>query len=74
MASRNCNKAKNGRRRNFSLFELHLSDFIMSVEPGFSGQPFLKETLDKVDPLLGYRNTKHANFKIAMDGGIDLKI
>lgn len=46
---------------------------IMSVEPGFSGQPFLQGTLAKVDPLLGYRNTNHMNFKIAMDGGIGVK-
>lgn len=46
---------------------------IMSVEPGFSGQPFLEGTLAKVDPLLGYRNTSHMNFKIALDGGINVK-
>ncbi len=46
---------------------------IMSVEPGFSGQPFLQGSLDKVDPLLGYRNTSHMNFKIALDGGISVK-
>lgn len=46
---------------------------IMSVEPGFSGQPFLASSLAKVDPLLGYRNTSHMNFKIAMDGGIGVE-
>lgn len=46
---------------------------IMSVEPGFSGQPFLEDTLAKIDPLLGFRNTSHLNFKIAMDGGIGVK-
>ncbi len=46
---------------------------IMSVKPGFSGQPFLEDTLSKIDPLLGYRDTRHLNFKIAMDGGITIK-
>jgi len=46
---------------------------IMSVEPGFSGQPFLEETLDKIGPLLGYRDTSHLKFKIAIDGGISEK-
>lgn len=46
---------------------------IMSVEPGFSGQPFLASSLAKIDPLVGYRNTSHLNYKIAMDGGIGVK-
>ena len=45
---------------------------IMSVEPGFSGQPFLPETLAKVDPLVGQRDTAGLSFKIAMDGGIGI--
>ena len=43
---------------------------IMSVEPGFSGMPFLKEMENKIDPLVGFRNTAQLHFKIAMDGGI----
>ena len=43
---------------------------IMSVEPGFSGQPFFKETITKLGPLFGYRNTSHTPFRIALDGGI----
>lgn len=46
---------------------------IMSVEPGFGGQPFLEDTLSKVGPLVGFRTTARLNFKIAMDGGITLK-
>ena len=45
----------------------------MSVNPGFSGQQFLEDMLTKVGPLLGYRDTKNLNFKIAMDGGINEK-
>ena len=65
---------KTGVNEIFPLFwTLYTQVLIMGVEPGFSGQPFLKETMDKIAPLLGYRDTKHANFKIAMDGGVGLK-
>lgn len=43
---------------------------IMSVEPGFSGQSFLKDTLSKTGPLLQARDLAKLHFKIAMDGGI----
>lgn len=46
---------------------------IMSVKPGFSGQDFLSDTLAKVGPLVGQRQTAGLDFKIAMDGGIDVK-
>lgn len=46
---------------------------IMSVEPGFSGAQFLKETATKVGPLVGVRSSQNLSFKIAMDGGIDLE-
>jgi ribulose-phosphate 3-epimerase len=44
---------------------------IMSVEPGFSGQPFISSVTEKIDPLIGYRQTSGLNFSIAMDGGIN---
>ena len=40
---------------------------IMSVEPGFGGQSFMPETLEKVRAL----RVKHPNLMIQMDGGID---
>lgn len=46
---------------------------IMSVKPGFSGQDFLPQTLAKVGPLVGQRQTAGLKFKIAMDGGISIK-
>lgn len=46
---------------------------IMSVKPGISGQQFLTDTLAKVGPLVGQRQTAALNFKIAMDGGINIK-
>lgn len=54
------------------LEQLHQA-LIMSVKPGFAGQQFISQTLDKIGPLIGYRNTAGLNFKIAMDGGIGVK-
>jgi ribulose-phosphate 3-epimerase len=44
---------------------------IMSVEPGFAGQQFLPSAIDKVDRLVGYRQTSGLKFEIALDGGIN---
>lgn len=44
---------------------------LMSVEPGFAGQDFIKETRDKLKALVGFRETSGINFKIGMDGGIN---
>ena len=43
---------------------------IMSVEPGFSGQDFLSDSVKKLGPLVGFRQTSGLEFKIGMDGGI----
>ncbi len=44
---------------------------LMSVEPGFSGQSFLKAVMKKLDKLSAYRQTSGLNFRIGMDGGIN---
>jgi len=44
---------------------------VMSVEPGFSGQEFQPNSIEKVEKLVGYRQTSGLDFKIGMDGGID---
>jgi ribulose-phosphate 3-epimerase len=44
---------------------------LMSVEPGFPRQEFLKETLEKFRKLRGYRQTSQLQFRIALDGGIN---
>ncbi len=44
---------------------------VMSVTPGFSGQEFLPDTINKVDRLVSYRQTSGLDFRIGMDGGID---
>lgn len=46
---------------------------IMSVEPGFGGQSFMEEQLDKVRWLDKVRKEKDLAFKIEIDGGINDK-
>jgi ribulose-phosphate 3-epimerase len=43
---------------------------IMSVNPGYGGQSFIPEVLDKVEFLAQYRNENNLNFLIEMDGGL----
>jgi len=44
---------------------------VMSVNPGFGGQKFIKETLKKVKILKDIRNKEGYNYKIEIDGGIN---
>lgn len=66
-------KPKTGINEVFPFLSKVQQILVMSVEPGFAGQPFLPETLAKVDPLVGERTTANLSFKIAMDGGIGIK-
>jgi len=45
---------------------------IMSVEPGFGGQSFMENSLEKVRKLVKLRASKKLNFEIQIDGGISL--
>jgi ribulose-phosphate 3-epimerase len=53
----------------------HLKDLdlilIMSVNPGFGGQKFMPEVLDKIKGLRIIREEKKLNFDIEIDGGIN---
>jgi ribulose-phosphate 3-epimerase len=42
----------------------------MSVNPGFMGQPFIIEVLEKVRLARAYRDKNHLHFDIALDGGV----
>jgi ribulose-phosphate 3-epimerase len=44
---------------------------IMSVNPGFGGQKFMPEVLEKIKELKEIRNQKNLNFDIEIDGGIN---
>ena len=56
----------------------YLSDIdlvlIMSVEPGYGGQKFIMEVVDKIDNLKKLRDKFNYNFVIEVDGGINNKI
>jgi len=45
---------------------------VMSVNPGFGGQTFIAGTLEKVRKLATMRAAKGLDFRIEIDGGIDL--
>ena len=44
---------------------------IMSVNPGFGGQKFMPEVLDKVKKLKALQIGKNLDFEIEIDGGIN---
>jgi len=44
---------------------------IMSVNPGFGGQKFMPEVLDKIKELKKIQTEKDMNFDIEIDGGIN---
>ena len=44
---------------------------IMSVNPGFGGQKFMPEVLDKIKDLKKIKNQKNIEFDIEIDGGIN---
>ena len=59
---------------NMSLVQSHLNVFdkilMMAVKPGFAGQMFMPEVIEKVKNVIVSKKTQNANFKIYMDGGI----
>ena len=59
------------------LIEDHLSEIdlilIMSVEPGFGGQKFMPEVLDKMKKLKNLIDKKKFNIDIEIDGGINFE-
>ena len=44
---------------------------IMSVNPGFGGQKFMPEVLQKIKDLVNIRDEQKLNFDIEIDGGIN---
>ncbi len=46
---------------------------IMSVNPGFGGQKFMPEVLDKIKKLKRIQKEKNLNFDIEIDGGINFE-
>jgi ribulose-phosphate 3-epimerase len=44
----------------------------MSVNPGFGGQKFIRNSLKKIAQLARMREERKLNFRIEVDGGVDL--
>ena len=46
---------------------------IMTVNPGFGGQKFIPEMLEKIEELAKLREEKNYNFLIEVDGGVNVE-
>jgi len=44
---------------------------IMTVNPGFGGQPFIAETLPKIQQVAAWRRERQLSYRIEVDGGIN---
>ena len=62
---------------NISLIEKYLDKvdlvLIMSVEPGFGGQKFMPEVLDKLKKIKKIISQKNLNIDLEIDGGINFE-
>ena len=45
---------------------------VMTVQPGFGGQSFRRDMLPKIAQIAEWRRTRGLNFRLEVDGGIDL--
>jgi ribulose-phosphate 3-epimerase len=45
---------------------------VMSVNPGFGGQKFIRHSLTKIMKLAKLRTERRLDFKIEVDGGVSL--
>jgi ribulose-phosphate 3-epimerase len=46
---------------------------IMTVNPGFGGQPFIHEMIPKVQQAAAWRRERNLRYRIEVDGGINLQ-
>ena len=64
-------------KSKIELIEKHLDQvdliLIMSVNPGFGGQKFMPEVLDKIKQLKKIQQEKNFTFDIEIDGGINFE-
>jgi ribulose-phosphate 3-epimerase len=57
-------------RELFGRFDILL---IMTVEPGFGGQPFMADMLPKIRAASEIRGQRGLDFRITVDGGINVE-
>ena len=64
-------------RTSLAAAERHLADLdlllVMTVEPGFGGQAFMADMLEKVRAAAAWRAAHGARYLIEVDGGIALE-
>jgi len=46
---------------------------VMTVNPGFGGQEFIRETLPKIQKVRLWRDQRNLKFRIQVDGGINFE-
>jgi len=46
---------------------------VMTVQPGFGGQPFRRDMLLKISQINAWRQEQNLSFRLEVDGGVDLK-
>lgn len=46
---------------------------VMTVNPGFGGQPFIHEMIPKIQQAAAWRRERGLNYRIQVDGGINLQ-
>ncbi|WP_278925752.1 ribulose-phosphate 3-epimerase [Staphylococcus auricularis] len=44
---------------------------VMTVNPGFGGQPFIENCIEKIDQLIELKSSQSLSFSIEVDGGIN---
>ena len=58
-----------------NLLQPHLEQIdlllVMTVNPGFGGQPFIHETLPKIQQAAEWRRSRRLGYRIQVDGGIN---
>jgi ribulose-phosphate 3-epimerase len=62
---------------SMSSLQPHLSRIdtllVMTVNPGFGGQPFIEETLPKIQQAAAWRRERGLKYRIEVDGGINFQ-
>lgn len=57
---------------DIKFFNSHIDRIlIMSVYPGFAGQKFIEDTLEKISDVKERRDKKYFSFEICVDGGVN---
>lgn len=46
---------------------------VMTVNPGFGGQPFIEETIPKIQQVASWRKARKLKFNLEVDGGINFQ-